>query len=326
MLPCAFPGPPDPRSSEGWPWSADVLPQFPTDLPHFRWPKISIVTPSYNQGEFLEETIRSVLLQGYPNLEYFIIDGGSTDQSVEIIRKYESYLTSWVSEKDGGQSDAIAKGFAQSSGEIFAWLNSDDLLAPGAVFTAALYLSKFKNIGMVYGDRCIIDENSRLISVRRYLPFVRWQLRFMSGIPQETAFWRSDIYREVGGIDSTLSFAMDYDLWWKLSGKTKFRHLPLVMGGWRMHDKAKTVLVDKSSGENAVIEKMSLEFNCIQSIFLGKETSLIQRKILFYIHKKLLEIYINIGFMKRDLEKCCVFMKKNKMFSIYSSLIKPFVG
>ena len=126
--------PPASDPNPGWPWHHK---NRPNELPIDVWPKISIVTPSYNQAEYLEQTIRSVLLQRYPNLEYIIMDGGSTDGSVEIIRKYQEWITFWTSEEDQGQTDAIQKGFSRSTGSILAWLNSDDIYFPGALVAMA---------------------------------------------------------------------------------------------------------------------------------------------------------------------------------------------
>jgi len=126
-------------------------------------PLVSIVTPSFNQVKYLEETIRSVLEQDYPKIEYIVIDGGSTDGSVEVIRKYADRLAYWVSEADRGQTDAINKGFATAHGSILAWLNSDDTYKPGAVSEAVAYLQNHPNIGMVYGDLDFIDEQSKII-------------------------------------------------------------------------------------------------------------------------------------------------------------------
>ncbi len=129
--------PPPPPSKTGWPWTEES-PQLPDTMPDGRpWPRISIVTPSYNQGQFIEETIRSILLQGYPNLEYIVIDGGSTDGSVDTIRKYSNWLTYWASEPDRGQAHAINKGFIRSTGDLHGWINSDDLLLPRALHLLA---------------------------------------------------------------------------------------------------------------------------------------------------------------------------------------------
>ena len=130
-----------------------------------RWPKISIVTPSYNQGKFIERTVRSVLLQRYPDLEYIIMDGGSTDDTVERLQPYQDKFSYFVSERDHGQADAIAKGFARSSGQIMAYLNSDDLLAPDALFFVATFFRDNPNIDWIYSHRCTVDEDDRVVTV-----------------------------------------------------------------------------------------------------------------------------------------------------------------
>src|SRR5262249_26474448 len=124
---------PPPPAKTGWPWTVETSSLPPLRLDGTPWPRVSIVTPSYNQGQFIEETIRSVLLQGYPDLEYIVSDGGSSDKSVEIIKKYQSWLAYWVSERDNGQSHAIKKGLARATGDLFNWINSDDVLLPGAL-------------------------------------------------------------------------------------------------------------------------------------------------------------------------------------------------
>src|SRR5215472_13768108 len=142
--------PPGDSAQTGWPWTAETPPAPDTMPDGSAWPRITVVTPSRNQAPFIEQTIRSVLLQEYPNLEYILIDGVSTDGSVEIIRKYEPWLAYWVSEKDRGQSHAINKGWARSTGEILAWLNSDDYYAPGALASAALTFRQARpSVGLV---------------------------------------------------------------------------------------------------------------------------------------------------------------------------------
>ncbi|GAI34604.1 unnamed protein product, partial [marine sediment metagenome] len=158
--------PPPPAGKTGWPW-IEESPQLPDTLPDGSlWPRVSIITPSYNQGQFIEETIRSVLLQGYANLEYIIMDGGSTDDSVEIIRKYEPWLTYWVSEPDRGQAHAIDKGFARSTGEILAWLNSDDTYLPGAIAKSVRLLNDDPNAEAICGGELQIDSQGIVIAER----------------------------------------------------------------------------------------------------------------------------------------------------------------
>lgn len=203
-------------------------------------PKISIVTPSYNQGQFLEETILSVLNQDYPLIEYIIIDGGSSDQSVEIIKKYEKRIAYWISEQDKGQAHAINKGFSKATGSIFAWLNADDLLAPSAVRIATTYLTKFPNIGLVFGDRVIIDGRGNIIALISNPKFSKYMLQWGFTIPQETAFFYKKLFDEVGQLDESLKCVMDFDLWCKLSRKTNFYHIPAVLGYYRDHEETKS--------------------------------------------------------------------------------------
>jgi len=181
------------------------------------WPKISIVTPSYNQGKFLERTILSVLNQNYPNLEYIIIDGGSTDGSVEIIKKYEKYLTYWVSEKDKGQTNAINKGFQISSGEILAWLNSDDTYLRHTIFRVVNYFQKYPQIDLIYGNAYLINKDDQLIGNLKTIDYdFDIHLFGSSIIPQPTAFWRRKAFYEINKLDERVKMAMDGDLWFRL--------------------------------------------------------------------------------------------------------------
>ena len=282
-----LPSPPPGKS--GWPWTVESDPLPPTMPDNQPWPKISIVTPSYNQGQFIEETIRSVLLQNYPNLEYIIMDGGSTDESVEIIRKYEAWLKYWVSERDGGQSDAIAKGFSRSSGYIMAWLNSDDLYESNAITIAAKHLMSNK-CGMVYGDRNIVDEDSNIITRVCYMPFFRWQLKFRCGIAQETAFWLKNVYERVGGVDINLHYAMDYDLWWKISSVSEIDHVPVIMGSWRKHQIAKSVII--SSGTGSFFEKHAKETLQVREKYMRRSQFKFEEKILMITHGCIKRLYL----------------------------------
>jgi glycosyltransferase involved in cell wall biosynthesis len=203
-------------------------------------PLVSIVTPSYNQAAYLEKTILSVLGQDYPNIEYIVIDGGSTDGSVEIIKKYESRLSYWISEPDRGQSHAINKGFARARGEILNWLNSDDILMPSAVSIAVRHLVSHPQVGMVYGDRLVIDSKSNVLRLVELPSFRNAWMKYNHRIPQETVFFRRQCWQDAGGLDETLHCCLDYDLWVRLSRRTDIRHIPFVLGGYRIHELAKS--------------------------------------------------------------------------------------
>jgi glycosyltransferase involved in cell wall biosynthesis len=184
------------------------------------WPRISIVTPSYNQGRFIDETIRSVLDQRYPNLEYIVIDGGSSDESVQIIKKYEPRLAYWVSEKDRGQTHAINKGLARATGEIFAYLNSDDLLVPGALVAVAEAFSRHPAADVIYGKCVYIEEDGAEIGTRQarfngfadYLPI--WQrIARTEHLTQPEVFCRMSALRRLGDFREDLRFVMDFEMW-----------------------------------------------------------------------------------------------------------------
>jgi glycosyltransferase involved in cell wall biosynthesis len=222
------------------------------------WPKISVVTPSYNQGMYLEETMLSVLSQKYPNLEYIVIDGGSSDQSVSIIQKYGAQLSYWESAPDRGFGHAINKGFSRATGEILCWLNSDDILLPGALLQVGAYFARHPNVGLVFGDRHIINERSVLVSRRKYFFYLPGQLRFAKTLPQECTFWRREPFEKVGAqLDEKLKFAIDLDLWCRLSKVTTFRHLPFFLGGFREQSLSKSaVLSDTGIRErNSIIDR-----------------------------------------------------------------------
>jgi glycosyltransferase involved in cell wall biosynthesis len=214
-------------------------------MPDSTSPLVSIVTPSFNQARYLESTIRSVLTQDYPNIEYLIVDGGSTDGSPEIIRSYSDRLAWWVSEKDRGQTDAINKGFSRAKGEILAWLNSDDTYQINAVREAVAYLQDHHEIGLVYGDANFIDENGSVIG---HFPAAQTSYkRLRQGyvhIPQQAAFWRAGLWRKVGPLDPSFYFAMDYDLWVRLAAQAPVQYLPRLWANFRLHTQGKTIIAD----------------------------------------------------------------------------------
>jgi len=207
--------------------------------------KVSIVTPSYNQARFLDETIRSVLSQDYQNIEYIIVDGGSTDGSVEIIRRYADRLAWWASELDRGQTDAINKGFARATGDIFAWLNSDDTYHPGAVSQAVNYLQTHPEAGLVYGNANLIDEKGKILGKfpARTTDYQKL-LRGYVHIPQQAAFFRGNLWKKVGTLDPDFTFAMDYDLWVRLAKISELHHIPSLWANFRLHSNGKTNIID----------------------------------------------------------------------------------
>lgn len=234
--------PPPPPGRTGWPWTEES-PQLPDTMPNGRpWPRVSIVTPSYNQAQFIEETIRSVLLQGYPDLEYIIIDGGSTDGSVEIIRKYAPWLAYWVSEPDRGQSHAINKGFAQATGEIVAWLNSDDVYRPAVLREVAIQFAIHTECGLIYADSCFIDENSQ---VTKSIETAQYDLESLVlshvYLPQQSTFVRARVLTEVGLLDEDLHYAMDFDLWLRVITAYPYCRASGVWSGYRLAAGTKTV-------------------------------------------------------------------------------------
>lgn len=236
--------PPPPTGKTGWPWTVETPPLPPARPDGSPWPRISIVTPSYNQGEFVEETIRSVLLQGYPDLEYIIIDGGSIDQSVEIIRKYERWASYWVSEKDRGQSHAINKGFDRTTGILLSWLNSDDVLLPGALQAVSLASRYFDQKMIVAGLSEFRDASgSRSLWVVDRLPRTASDIFcfFSTYLPQPSVFLTRRAFEECGGLAEHLYYTMDLDLWLRIAEKSRIELIDRHLSWMRQHDQAKTV-------------------------------------------------------------------------------------
>jgi len=201
-----------------------------------QYPKISIVTPSYNQGQYLEETILSVIGQNYPNLEYIIIDGGSTDNSVEIIKKYEKHLAYWVSELDNGMYEAVKKGFDKSTGEIMAWINSDDKYHMGAFSIVAEVFSNFQEISWITGVPTAFDELGRCVLVANSVLWSKYTfyLQKLSWIQQESTFWRRRLWDKVDVTEAfSLKLAGDFALWMLFFRHEKIYSINALLGGFR---------------------------------------------------------------------------------------------
>ncbi len=205
-------------------------------------PRISLVTPSFQQGHFIEATLRSVLDQGYPALTYFVQDGGSKDDTLDVLRTYEKRLSGWMSAPDRGQAHAINLGFKRADGEIMGWLNSDDLLLSGSLAFVGDYFARHPDVEVVYGNRLLIDENGQEVG-RWILPGHDGRaLRWADYVPQETLFWRRELWNRVGGqVDESFQFAMDWDLLVRFQeAGAKFAHLPRFLGAFRVHAEQKT--------------------------------------------------------------------------------------
>jgi glycosyltransferase involved in cell wall biosynthesis len=222
-------------------------------------PPISIVTCSYQHRRYLDATIRSVLDQRISGLEYIVIDGNSSDGSLEVIRRHAPALAYWVSEPDGGQTDALIKGFRQAHGEIHGWLCSDDLLLPGALDRVLSYFREHPEIEAVYGDALWIDAEGAFLRPKKEIDFSRFVYLFDHNyIAQPAMFWRRGLYERVGGLDARFNLAMDNDLWERFSRQTRIAHLPDYLACMRYYPAQKTRALHKhAQAEDARIRSRS---------------------------------------------------------------------
>lgn len=265
------------------------------------WPKISIVTPSFNQARYLEKTILSILNQNYPNLEYIIIDGGSTDCSVEIILKYKKYIDYWVSEKDNGQSDAINKGFDKSTGEILAWLNSDDIYLPNTFATISNFLKDHLNVDVLYGDTYVIDTNDQIVQEFKEIKFSKGALVHGAiNLIQPNLFWRRDIFYRSGKIRTVFNFSMDIDLWLRMfKCNANFHHIPIPLACIRRHSATKSM----SCPNSFLNESISLRKELLSQTYGNFRSHIFfylyqARRLLFFILQGDLK-YVVSGLAKR---------------------------
>ena len=228
--------PAPPSRKTGWPWTIETKPLAGTMPNGLHWPKITIVTPSYNQGSFIEETIRSVLLQNYPNLEYIVCDGGSTDETTRILEKYSPWLSYWHSKKDRGQGHAINLGFSLANGEYYSWINSDDYYTPNCFQAVASHFLQSRR-EFIYGDAIVLNDTQQTIRYRKNQLVLDRYLRFGGIIAQPASFWKSDIHKPIW---EELNCAIDAELWLRLvPGKSRLHlHYPLAIV--RVQPEAKT--------------------------------------------------------------------------------------
>jgi len=216
-------------------------------------PRVTVVTPSYNQSAFIEDTIRSVIEHDYPNIEYIIIDGGSTDGSVDLIRKHEQHLAHWLSEPDEGQADAINKGWRRASGEFVAWLNSDDILLPGSIAAAVDVMQERREVGLVYGDLERLDVAGNHVRIDRYDEYQLVELVSKAHrISQPGSVLRRSTVLEAGYLDPSLHFQMDLDLWIRVALRSQLAHCHRVVAGFRLHDQSKTSRISEVAAADIV--------------------------------------------------------------------------
>lgn len=284
-------------------------------------PKITIITPSYNQGAYIEETILSIINQEYPNLEYIVIDGGSKDQTVDIIKKYEHKITYWESEKDRGQSHAINKGFARATGDIVTWINSDDLLLPNALSAIASHFdSSSEEVGLIHGGTVLFNSKG---SVRNELGTESPNLeRYLSGIvfSQPAAFFKKMYLDKVGPVREDLHFGMDYDLFSRLALVCEFKKVDTIFSKYRLHEESKTV----KDTEKFIVDwikvfclrvrelrltKVEKELKSLElweemdstSPTISPDVQIDEEKLLFYFICNCIKAYYNSGGLSRAL-------------------------
>ena len=217
-------------------------------------PRISIVTPSYNQARFIGWTARSVFLQRYPNLEYILMDGGSTDGTMDVLAPWLDRFAHVTHDRDKGQSDAIHRGFARSTGDIMAYLNSDDMLAPGTLAFVADYFGRHPDVEAIYSHRCTVDGHNKALWYWILPRHNDWYMSRWDLIPQETCFWRRRLFERVGNVDPDYRFAMDYDLFVRFmrAAPGRMRRLDRFLGVFREHEAAKTSRLMETVGAEEI--------------------------------------------------------------------------
>ncbi len=237
----------------GWPWDTTSSHPIHTERAlDVDYPKISIVTPSYNQGQFIEETIRSVLLQGYPNLEYIVIDGQSSDCTLDILQRYQEHFSFWVSEPDSGPADAIRKGWERATGEIIAYLNSDDAYLPGTLFTVARAFREFPETAMLCGNELQVDEAGYVLKQSTISDVTYTSLLQLQFVPQPSIFVKREALTQVGGIDPAIRYVFDFELWLRITRLFSVHCIPDVLSMTRWHESTITLQHRPNIGEELV--------------------------------------------------------------------------
>jgi glycosyltransferase involved in cell wall biosynthesis len=253
-------------------------------------PLVSIITPSFNQAQYLEETIFSVLMQDYPNIEYLIVDGGSSDGSVEIIQKYANRLVWWVSEPDSGQAEAINKGFKQARGDIIAWINSDDFFyAPNAVSQGVQALQNNPGAGMVYGDGLKITASRRLLDWFRYPQYALEDLLAFNILLQPSVFMRREALEEAGYLPEGSRLLLDHELWIQIAARYPIVHVDQFWSVERSHESAKTISLAAHYGEDALVLIEALKEQALLAEVIRKHSASIYAGIHAFHGRRLID-------------------------------------
>ena len=230
---------------------------------------VSIISPSFNQASYLEQTLRSVLEQDYPNIEYIVIDGASTDNSTDIIEKYADKLSWWVSEKDNGQAEAINKGLARAKGDIVAWLNSDDYYLPNAISNAVKVFEENSDVVLVYGDMLAVDEHGHTLNELKYKQLTLEDLLCFQIVGQPAVFFRREAYEKTGGLDTSLHFLLDHQFWIRIAQHGRILHVPQMWAAARYHEAAKNRAKAADFGREAfrVLDWAKTQPGLVEAVF-----------------------------------------------------------
>jgi glycosyltransferase involved in cell wall biosynthesis len=263
------------------------------------YPRITIVTPSFNQGQFIEKTILSVLNQDYPNLEYIIMDGGSTDGTIDIIKKYEDRLAYWVSEPDNGQSDAISRGFERSSGDILAFINSDDYYLPGALKVVGEIFNKKPYIEWLVGNGIFVDFKGNFICNYLCIPTTYNRLLYWgcNCFIQPSSFWSKNAFFAAGGLNTTLKFSFDYDLFLRFAQRSSPERTDAFLAAFRFHQHSKTnnnQAIRKREDEELYIKFLKYDNNFIKLKYITERETIWARWAIIKSFVK----YDKFGFIK----------------------------
>jgi glycosyltransferase involved in cell wall biosynthesis len=266
------------------------------DAPRAVAPRVSIVTPSFNQAEFIAETIDTVLSQDYPHIEYLVVDGGSTDGTLGILRGFGDRVK-WISEPDRGQSDAINKGWRRTTGEIIAWLNADDLYRPGAVSKAVAFLREHPNVDMVYGDCDYLDADGNVGERYHARPADGAELLCspVTIVPQPATFLRRRVLQSVGYLDETLHNTLDFDYWVRVAARHRIAYLPECLAGFRLHAGSKTVRLSERRSQ----ERLRIYEQFFKAPDLPPHIRRVRRKAMSTVHTRI----ANHHFLKGDMKE-----------------------